>query len=58
VYQSDIAAQWFSHFLLKAFVRRVCDDIKELKAKMEELYGKNPGFQYGFKLLPGVELKP
>ena len=23
MYQSDIAAQWFSHFLLKAFVSRV-----------------------------------
>src|SRR5665213_2286816 len=30
-----------------------CEDMKELKYKMQEIYGKAPGFQYTFKLLPG-----
>jgi hypothetical protein len=34
-------------------VASTCEDIKELKRKMQELYGKKPGFQYGLKLLPG-----
>jgi hypothetical protein len=30
-----------------------CDDMRELKNKMQEIYGKAPGFQYTFKLTPG-----
>lgn len=32
-------------------IASTCEDIKELKHKMEELYGKKPGFQYGLKLI-------
>ena len=35
-------------------IASTCSNLKELKQKMEELYGKNPGFQYAFKLVePG-----
>ena len=35
-------------------IASTCEDMKELKRKMEELYGKRPGFQYAFKLVaPG-----
>ena len=33
-------------------IASTCADLKELKNKMEELYGKKPGFQYQFKLVP------
>src|ERR1017187_2139263 len=32
-------------------IASVCEDIKELKRKMEELYGKKPSFQYELKLV-------
>ena len=32
-------------------------DIKELQHKVEELYGKKPGFQYQLKLVP-MEARP
>jgi hypothetical protein len=33
-------------------IASTCDDIRELKRKMEELYGKRSGFQYALKLVP------
>lgn len=32
-------------------IASTCSDIRELKNKMEELYGKRPGFQYQLKLV-------
>ncbi len=54
--------QWLtSQYGLKKLVEHIwkvvgiastCGDIDELKQKMEELYGRKPGFQYALKLLP------
>jgi hypothetical protein len=54
--------QWMSEqYGLKRLIEHIwkvigiastCADIKELKRKMDELYGKRPGFQYAFKLVP------
>ena len=59
-----LAHQWMSEqYGLKRLIEHIwkvigiastCEDIRELKAKMEELYGKSPGFQFQFKLLPGA----
>jgi hypothetical protein len=32
-------------------IASTCDNVEELKHKMEELYGKKPGFQFEFKLV-------
>jgi hypothetical protein len=39
-------------------IASTCDDMKELKRKMEELYGKRPGFQYTLKLVGSSESQP
>ena len=31
-------------------IASTCDDMRELKRRMEELYGKKPGFQFELKL--------
>jgi hypothetical protein len=36
-------------------IASVCEDIKELKNKMENLYGKRPSFQCELKLVKGPE---
>lgn len=36
-------------------IASTCEDMKDLKRKMEELYGKRPGFQYSLKLVPYSE---
>ena len=33
-------------------IASTCSDMKELKHKMEEQYGKRPGFQFELKLIP------
>jgi hypothetical protein len=33
-------------------VASTCKNMEELQYKMEELYGKKPGFQYELKLVP------
>lgn len=37
-------------------IASTCSDIDELKKKMEELYGKKPGFQFELKLVPQKQL--
>jgi hypothetical protein len=34
-------------------IASTCTDMTELKTRMEELYGKRPGFQFQFRLVPG-----
>lgn len=36
-------------------IASTCEDMKELKRKMEELYGKRPGFQYALRLIGPTE---
>jgi hypothetical protein len=59
--------QWMSEqYGLKRLIEHIwkvvgiastCSDIKELKHKMEELYGKRQGFQYALKLVPPGEAR-
>jgi hypothetical protein len=54
--------QWMSEqYGLKRLIEHIwkviglasgCEDMKELKNKMQEIYGKAPGFQYALKLIP------
>lgn len=50
-----MAGELIEHIWKVIGVASTCDTMEELRKRMQELYGKKPGFQFELKLIASAE---